>query len=145
MRRCGNIAEILGEMHLKVDSLNMQCFVLTFAGDAGASKIILDLEMLPSPPLSRVVSPQALELEDAGPIPEGIPSAFELNVEVSACAADQKFESDLPDEVAASQDSLQAPHEDTLMSELSEAEEQAHQPLKLIQQRLAQLQQEERE
>jgi hypothetical protein len=145
MRRCGNIAEILGEMHLKVDSLNMQCFVLTFAGSPGASKIIMDLEMLPSLPLSRAASPQALVLEDASPIPEVMASAFELNDEVSACAVDHKFESNLPDEVAGSQLSLQDPHEDTLMNELSEASEQVHQPFKLIKLRLMELLHEDQE
>ena len=72
-------------------------------------------------------------------------SAFELNDEVSACAVDHKFESNLPDEVAASQLSLQDPHEDTLMSELSEASEQVHQPFKLIKLRLMELLHEDQE
>jgi len=108
MRRCGNIAKILGEMHLKVDSLNTQCFVLTFAGDPGVNKIIMDLDMLPSPPLSTVASPQALALEPENSIleHENISSAFELNIKVSDSHVDQKIEYKFPYEVASSQLSL---------------------------------------
>jgi hypothetical protein len=95
-------------MHLKVDSLNTQCFVLTFAGEPEANKIIMDLDMLPSPPLSTVASPQALALEPENSIleHENISSAFELNIKVSDSHVDQKIEYKFPYEVASSQLSL---------------------------------------
>lgn len=63
MRKLGNIADILGDQFLKVDSLNLRCYVLTFEGLDEAPIIIEDNTLLPSPPLTIASSPAPAMVE----------------------------------------------------------------------------------
>ena len=63
MRKLGNIADILGDQFLKVDSLNLRCYVLTFEDLDQAPIIIEDNTLLASPPLTVASSPALAMVE----------------------------------------------------------------------------------
>jgi hypothetical protein len=85
MRKFGKIAEILGDQFLKVNCLNMRCYVLKFSNDSRPPVILEDNEMLPSPPLSKANSPQVgFKESNELPLSDFSVKSFELDQEVSS-------------------------------------------------------------
>ena len=84
IRKFGKIAEILGEEFLKVNYLNMRCYILKFPNDSRPPVILEDNEILPSPPLSKANSPQVGFTESNElPLSEFFVKSFEISEEVS--------------------------------------------------------------
>ena len=83
MRKFGNIVDILGDEHLKVDALNMKCFVLTFVDPDRPPKLIEDLEILASPPLSLLATPLSPAVDTRAPVVQAVASEFNAEIDVS--------------------------------------------------------------